>query len=455
METSNSNINKKDLFNISNDFFANINKSIENPSYKINNTMNEKEHKLMEVNIDDTIDKNYFDNLNSNELNDESKNNNHNQYNNDENRNFYLDNEEESYGNYDNFENSENQESIENDLTEELFAQQKQKIKLIKERNALINLNNQNNFKMLNLNNINAIKTINFPNKDSTEIEKKEEPRKKKISHQRKIFNGNFLTLTLEDYLFFETCNFSYIKNGSREDRYPIFTSSIWKGLSEPLKLTEFRKLAIRTINEVNYNTNFIEIKVDFSLEGNSELWISTRCFVNKDVNESCYFDISSINNESNIVFNKYSSLIKVIKDKYNKCFVTFGTFYENGSQENQIEYKTFNKRQLVGYENQNNCFYLENDICEICMSIIDFGNEIIEAKINVNKNDKCNYVVGNFYLPLIKRSKILICGVGQSVKLKKLKISNLDKNGSEYQQQQRESMFTSEQKTCTCCSIF
>ena len=35
-----------------------------------------------------------------------------------------------------------------------------------------------------------------------------------------------------------------------------------------------------------------------YTLEGNSELWISTRCFVNKDVNESCYFDISSVNNQ-------------------------------------------------------------------------------------------------------------------------------------------------------------
>ena len=450
MEPNNSNINKKDVFNISNDICVKINRTIDNPSNEFNNSMNDKENKL-EVNINDTIDKNYFDNLNSNKLNDES-NVPQNQYNNDENRNYYLYNEDESS---DNLENSEHQEAIENDLTEELFAKQKENIKLIKERNALINLNNKNNFKILNLNNISSIKTINFPKKDSTGVEKKEEPKKKKITHQRRIFNGNFITLTLEDYLFFETCSFDYIKNVPKEDRYPFFKSSIWNGLQEPLKLTEFRKLAIRTINEVNYNTNFIEIRVEFSLEGNSELWLSTRCFVNKDVNESCYFDVTSMNNESNIVFNKYSSLIKVIKDKYNKCFVTFGTFYENGSQENQIEYKTFNKRQLVGYGNQNNYLYIDNDICDFNMQIIDFGNEIIESRITINKNTKCNYVVGNFYLPLIKRSKILLCGIGQSVKIKKLRINNLDKNGSEYQQQQRESMFSSEQKTCTCCNVF
>ena len=452
MEPNNTSVNKKDVLDISNELCVKRNISIANSSYEINNSMNNKENKLMEVNINDTIDRNYFDNLNPNKFNNEP-NNFQNQYNNDDNRNSYLYNEEESS---ENLENSEHHEVIQNDLTEELFAKQKAKIKLAKEKNALINLNNQNNFKILNLNNISTIKTINFPKNNSSGADKNEESKKKKITHQRKIFNGNFISLTLEDYLFFETCNFDYIKKLSREDRYPIFTNSTWNSLPEPLKLTEFRKLAIRTINEINYNTNFIEIKIEFSLEGNSELWLSTRCFVNKDVNESCYFDISSINNESNVVFNKYSSLIKVIKDKCSKCFLTFGTFYENGNQENQIEYKTFNKRQLVGYENlNNNYFYSDNDVCEFNMCIIDFGNEIIEAKINVNKNSKCNYVVGNFYLPLIKRSKILLCGVGQSVKIKKLKISNLDKNGSEYQQQQKESMFSSEQRTCTCCNIF
>ena len=86
--------------------------------------------------------------------------------------------------------------------------------------------------------------------------------------------------------------------------------------------------MAIRTINEVNYNTNGVEINLELSLVGGSEFWIFTRSFVNKDINDSEVFDTYSINNESDIIFNKYTSLIKIIKEKNSsKCFITFGTF--------------------------------------------------------------------------------------------------------------------------------
>ena len=44
-------------------------------------------------------------------------------------------------------------------------------------------------------------------------------------------------------------------------------------------------------------------------------------------------------------MFNKYTSLIKISKEKNsNKCFLYLGTFYEDETDENKIKYETFLK---------------------------------------------------------------------------------------------------------------
>ena len=271
---------------------------------------------------------------------------------------------------------------------------------------------------------------------------------------QKKIFNGTFKTITLDNYQFFEKAYFqTKRKYSNKEETIPILKNAEWKSINSPLDKCEFRKLALRTINEINYETNMVLINANFTLEGGSEFWIFTRCFVNKEINESFNFDASSINNEPDIVFNKYSSLIKIIKEKYsNRCFVTFGTFCESSKDPNQICYKTFLKRQLVNFNDNVNFNCLENDICEFNIYISDSGNENIDAKIAMNSDNKFNYVIGNFYLPTNKRSKILFCGEGQSVIVKNLKINNSDKSGE--QSEQFETFFTLEQKSCSCCNI-
>ena len=196
-----------------------------------------------------------------------------------------------------------------------------------------------------------------------------------------------------------------------------------------------------------------VEITINFTLQGESELWIFTRCFVNKDVNESINFEFSSLNNEPDIIFNKYSSLIKITKERYTtKCFISFGTFYEKSNEPNQFSYKTFLKRQLVNFNENINLKYLENDICEFYVYIIDSGNENIDVKVAMNNDNKFNNIIGNFYLPTNKRSKLLFCGEGQSVIIKNLKLNNHNKNDEQIQQ--FETLFSFEQKSCSCCNI-
>ena len=336
--------------------------------------------------------------------------------------------------------------------TEELFLKQKEKIKIYKEKNKKIKDINLN----LRLDNLNSNKSIDLLNsKNSNKLINNNNIGNGKVYiHQKKIFNGTFKTLTLENYQFLENTYFqSKRKHSCKEDNIPILKNAQWKSLNNPLNNIELKKMALRTINEINYETNMIEINANFILEGESEFWIFTRCFVNKDINESINFDISSVNNEPDIVFNKYSSLIKIIKERYsNKCFVTFGTFCENSKDPNQISYKTFLKRQLVNFNENNNFKYLENDICEFNVNITDNGSENIEAKISMNSDNKYNSIIGNFYLPTNKRSKILFCGEGQSIILKRLTIHNFDKNE---QIHQFETFFSFDQKSCTCCNIY
>ena len=336
--------------------------------------------------------------------------------------------------------------------TEELFLKQKEKIKIYKEKNKKIKDINLN----ISLDNLNSNKSIDLLNSKNNNklINNNNIGNGKVYIHQKKIFNGTFKTLTLENYQFFENTYFqSKRKHSCKEDNIPILKNAQWKSLNNPLNNIELKKMALRTINEINYETNMIEINANFILEGESEFWIFTRCFVNKDINESINFDISSVNNEPDIVFNKYSSLIKIIKERYsNKCFVTFGTFCENSKDPNQISYKTFLKRQLVNFNENNNFKYLENDICEFNVNITDNGSENIEAKISMNSDNKYNSIIGNFYLPTNKRSKILFCGEGQSIILKRLTIHNFDKNE---QIHQFETLFSFDQKSCTCCNIY
>ena len=372
--------------------------------------------------------------------------------------------------------------------SEEVFIRQKEQIKLMKEKNiryknnSLSNLNtninyikkknHKRNYNNQNLGNIiEEINSLNNKDNDDDKILKSQKFHSvnNMLKRKRSFREINFF-LTLDNPQLFEISDIqNEINNDANEEenedendieKIPSINNS-WKIAQQFKKVNncvEFSNIALRTLNEVNYNSNGVEINVDFSLVGDSEFWIFSRCFINKDFNESEIFDTFSINNESNVIFNKYTSLIKINKEKNSsKCFISFGTFFEDETDKNKIKYDTFLKRQLIDYSEIENInvdtsnsiyYYLENDLMDIRIIIIDLGNEVIDAKIFINNNKKFNHIEGKFYLPTIKRSKILFFGIGQSVLVRKLRISIIEKN---------EDLENNDlaKKSCTCCNIF
>jgi hypothetical protein len=273
-----------------------------------------------------------------------------------------------------------------------------------------------------------------------------------KDNEQKEIVEEEKKHITLEDYDLFEIAPFSHNRDYKYKDnRIPIFKEDNWKRLIEPKINIELKNIALRTVNEIDYDKNMAKININFTLKEESELWIFTRSFIK---NETINFNNSTITYESDKISNKYSSVIKVIKKRdCLKSFVTFGTFCENNKHSKQISYKSFLKRQLVNF-NETNYQQIESDedSCDFNMYITDKGDDCIDTKISMNEDNKFNQIIAKFYLPTNKRCKLLFCGEGESVIIKSIKISNLDKN--DIQEDEFETLFTLEQKSCNCCTI-
>ena len=273
-----------------------------------------------------------------------------------------------------------------------------------------------------------------------------------KDNEQKEIVEEEKKYITLEDYDLFEIAPFSHNRDYKfKDNRIPIFKEDRWKKLIEPKINIELKNIALRTVNEIDYDKNMAKININFTLKEESELWIFTRSFIK---NETINFNNSTITYESDKISNKYSSVIKVIKKRdCLKSFVTFGTFCENNKHSKQISYKSFLRRQLVNF-NETNYQQIESDedSCDFNMYITDKGDDCIDTKISMNEDNKFNQIIAKFYLPTNKRCKLLFCGEGESVIIKNIKISNLDKN--EVQEDEFETLFTLEQKSCNCCTI-
>ena len=283
---------------------------------------------------------------------------------------------------------------------EELFIKQKDKIKHYKE--------------ILEKEKKNVYKNDNSFNNDN---------------EQKEIINENKKNISLEDFNFFEIISFIHNRDSKfKENRIPVFKTNNWKRLNEPKFNFDLKNIALR-------------------------VWIFTRCFMK---NESVNININntSFKNDADKIFNKYSSVIKIIKKRdSNKSFITFGTFCENMKHSKQVSYKSFLKRQLVNF---NEAIYQqtenENDSCDYKLYLTDKGDDCIDAKVSINSDNKFNQIIAKFFLPTNNKSKILFCGEGDGVIIKDLNISHFDKN--EELEEGFETLFSFEQKSCNCCSI-
>ncbi len=373
--------------------------------------------------------------------------------------------------------------------SEEIFINQKKEIQKLKKRNELLYLkkesksnslaNTKNNFHNANKSNDINEEVIKINIVDSEENQKDQDKDKEQpLNSCDNMSNDNFCdvqTFSLNDYR-----NFEYIIRNN-EDKFVEDKSYIldvlgdnnneWNSLNEecPIifeekkednsekKYFQIEQAAIRVIQEIDYDERGLELNIKFDLLEQSELLIFTRCFVNKDINESYLFDAKSENIDFNENFNKYTSLIKIIKDS--RCFITFGTFYHEINENNKLYYKSFLKRQLIDFpENDNNISnynsYIEEKKTEFNMFITDLGEELINVQISLNNNKKFNIVNGNFFLPINKKAKILICGRGKSVVLKELEAKTFDKRKSDLKMTIKFESENETPKNCECCII-
>ena len=323
-------------------------------------------------------------------------------------------------------EEKKSQKLSESIPAEELFIKQKDKIKHYKD--------------MLEKEKQNVYKNENSLNNDTFE--------------QKEIVNENKKNISLEDFYLFEITSFIHNRDSKfKENRIPVFKANNWKRLKEPKFNFDLKNIALRTINDIDYDKKMVKININFTLKEESELWIFTRCFMKSDT-INININNTSFNNDIDKIFNKYSSVIKIIKKRdSNKSFITFGTFCENMKNSNKVSYKSFLKRQLVNfteavYQIREN----ESDSCDFNLYIIDKGDDCIDAKVSINSDNKFNQVIAKFYLPTNNKSKLLFCGEGDCIIIKDLNINYLDKN--EQLEEEFETLFSFEQKSCNCCFV-
>lgn len=282
----------------------------------------------------------------------------------------------------------------------------------------------------------------------------------KKLILHKNSYSRNQLFYDIENYKNFEISKtIYYYDERDEENNIPIIIQK-WKNLDSDMLNSfvknksiniNFKNLALRTKNEINYNENGIQLNINLSLIGESQFWVSTRCYIEdeKVKNNSIPYSF-----KENNMFNKYSNLIKINKiSNSNKAFVSFGAFYES-KKTGKIYYKTFLKRQLINFKNnEDNYYYLENDLCEFNIILTDLGSEILEAKISLNNKNEFNNIKGNFYLPFNKNAKMAFFGSGDNVIVTGIKIKNI-KIGED-EDLENDNILTSKKQNCDCCITF
>lgn len=350
--------------------------------------------------------------------------------------------------------------------SEEIFINQKKEIEKMREKNKIFLTKKLNN---------------TIPNKNNYTIEQRENETELKelkesnniiISKENSLIDNDcydedyIISFSLNEPKYFEISLFDYNQYDEEKQLIPEINEE-WKPSNylfsyysekenpeNTYNYIELNRLALRCTHEIDYFTRGLELHINLNLIGDSELWIFTRSNVNKSINESYYFDENSVNIEEKDNFNKYSSVIKITKERNsNKCFVIFGTFCED-INENKLYYKSFLKRQLIDFSEYNNYFNFEEDKCELDIYATDLGDEIINAKIFLNNKKKFNDISAKFFLPINKKAKLLVCGTGKSVQLKELNVKIFDKENVNIKSIIQFETDNEIPKSCECCSI-
>ena len=339
--------------------------------------------------------------------------------------------------------------------SEEIFMNIKKEIEVIKKRNEDFHLKKESTKTMNNNDNINIFES-DLLNKNKIIFEE-EKNNKLNTENNNEIqeFNLNdrndgkiIFEYSAVNYLAKEKKQFEFNKNWKNFDKnFPLLYEI--RDTKQGYEYIELNKMVLRLVKEIDYDEYGLELNLKVNLLGQSQLLIFTRCFVNKDLNESDLFE-ESRNVEIGDIFNKYTSLIKIIKEKVsNRCYITFGTYYNDPLQNNKLCHKFFLKRQLIDYSDSK-----KDDICEFNIIINDFGEETIDTRIYINDNEKPNDISGNFFIPINKKAKILMFGMGTSVRLKDISGKIFNKRNESIKNLIKFESENSAPKNCECCNI-
>ena len=340
--------------------------------------------------------------------------------------------------------------------SEEIFINIKKEIETVKKRNEAFHLKKESTKSMNN--NLHSNNDLNS-NKFKLLTKTKDNIQEEESS------NNEFYEFNLnDDYIGYEYSNFN--NSGKKNDKFDL--NKDWKKIDKDFprlsennngyEYIELNQMAIRVIKEIDFDEMGVELNLNFNLIGTSQIFVFTRSFVNKDINESGIFEDDIYNIEKNDIFNKYTSLIKISKDmKKGSSFITFGTYYNDKYKNNKLCHKFFLQRQLIDYNEEKN--YNEyNDRkeyqTEFNMVINDLGNENINARIYLNKNKKPNDISGNFFLPINKKAKIMIFGMGTGVRLRNVGCKIFNKRNESIKNLIKFESENSAPKNCQCCYI-
>ena len=342
--------------------------------------------------------------------------------------------------------------------SEEIFINIKKEIETVKKRNEAFHLKKESTKSMNNnLHSNNDLNSNKFKLLTKTKDEKDNIQEEESSNNEFYEFNLN------DDYIGYEYSNF--INSGKKNDKFDL--NKDWKKIDKDFprlsennnvyEYIELNQMAIRVIKEIDFDEMGVELNLNFNLIGTSQIFVFTRSFVNKDINESGIFEDDIYNIEKNDIFNKYTSLIKISKDMKKGSFITFGTYYNDKYKNNKLCHKFFLQRQLIDYNEEKN--YNEYDDrkeyqTEFNMVINDLGNENINARIYLNKNKKPNDISGNFFLPINKKAKIMIFGMGTGVRLRNIGCKIFNKRNESIKNLIKFESENSAPKNCQCCYI-